>query len=1145
MSLQIIAGSSGAGKSYQVYQEIIQRAIAHPEQNFIVIVPEQFTMQTQKDLVRMHPQKVLLNIDILSFNRLAYRVFEEVGGNQYPLLEETGKSLVVQKVILDAVRKKELQVLAGTLEKNGAAGQMKSLLSEFMQYGIAPEQISEWITASGTDGLWERKLRDVQCIYQGFKDYLSAQYMTAEEMPEALCRVIGKSNFVKDSTVVLDGFTGFTPMQHLILAELMKLCREVAMVVTIDRREDPLRRDGQHRLFHMSKEMIRKAVKLAEENDCEVRKIRWIDGGEKGRFSQNEAMNFLEQNLFRYGKRNFPAEQQEIHITEAANPAGEMQWIAGMIRKLVREEGLMYREIAIVNGDMETYGKEAVVSLKAAGIPYFLDQKRSVLRSPMVEFVRAAMEMVCKSYSYESVFRFLKSGMTDMEPAEIDLLENYVLALGIRGRKQYEELWIRRPKNAEEPDMERINALRQKFCDMTADFAAGFAERNSTLRRKCEVLYGLLAAQKIQEKGYAQQCRFEESGNAVLAREYAQIYPMLIDLLEKLVEVLGEERMSLSAFRQLLETGLQETKIGLIPPGEDQVLVGDIERTRLKHIKVMFFAGVNEGWIPKPVNRKNMLSENDRERLKAMHVELSPDAREEMYQQRFYLYLTLTKPSKQLYLSYSRENPAGEAILPAYLIGMVRKLFPAIQIKGTEDPYQKLETDAGMQEILLAGLQKLDTLPVDGLFREIVQALAADAEPDPDDSDTGMVRELDFPQLLEAASMRNPTEGIGKWMARTLYGVVLKNSATRLENFAGCAFAHFAKYGLGLQEREIYEFTPADMGTILHAALEKYAKKLEERGLQWGKISDEDSKLISDEAVQEVVYDYGNKILQSSARDRYMIHRITSIMDRTIWALRAQIRQGKFEPMGAEIAFRADELQALNLMLESGEWLQLRGKIDRVDVCDEGGKRYLKIVDYKSGSTKLDLVQLYHGLQMQLMLYLNAILEAEEKKHPEQKVEPAGILYYNIKDPYVDASADEEALRKAFMKELKPNGLVRSERSVLELMDRMFGEGYSSEVIPAGMTKAGALSAYSTVANKENFRTMADFTNHKVRELGGRILAGETRADPYSNGEKKPCNYCPYKALCGFDEKIPGYQYRRIKKEENDDILKKMKEELE
>lgn len=1145
MALQIVAGGSGAGKSYKIYSELIQRSAEHPEQNFIVIVPEQFTMQTQKDLVRRHPNKGLLNVDVLSFNRLAYRVFGEVGGDRYPVLEETGKSLVVHKAILDASAGRELTVLKGTLEKSGAPDQMKSLISELMQYGVSPEQLTGWVEKSGPDSLLGRKLLDVQNIYRRFRDYLNEKYMTTEEMPEVLCRVIGKSAFVRGSTVVLDGFTGFTPMQHLVLAKLMKLCREVILIASIDPREDPAKKDGPHRLFHMSKVMIRKAVQIAGENGCEIRPVRWIDGKEKGRFCDAPALGFLEKNIFRYGRRVFNKEQQEIHLYEAANPAKEMRRIAEMIRNLIRREGLMYRDIAIVNGDMETYGKEAAAALDEAEIPYFLDQKRSVLRNPMVEFVRSALEMASRSYSYESVFRFLKSGMTDFTPEEIDVLENYVLAMGIRGRKQYESAWIRIPKGMRPAEMENINLLRQKFCEMTDDFAKGMSERNTTLRRKCEVLYALLTGQRIQQKGKEQQDIFEEQGNKALAGEYARIYPMLMALLDKMVEVLGNERMSLSAFRQLLETGLKETKIGLIPPGEDQVLVGDIERTRLKHIKVLFFAGVNDGWIPKPVSGNSVLSETDRSRLKEYDVELSPDAREEMYQQRFYLYLTLTKPSHGLYLSWSREDPSGEAMVPAYLIPMLRKMYTKLETE-TEDTYIRLETDEGIREILLEQLQKIDVIPADDVFRELVLDLAAREKKNREKGIIAERKEIaaDIPHILEAAAARNPIEGIGKMMAQALYGKVLSNSATRLENFAACAFAHFAGYGLGLKERENYVFTMADMGTILHSALEKYSKKLEAEGLKWSAVSDEQSRRILGEAVQEVVHDYGNTILYSSERNKYLVKRITALMDRTIWALRTQIRQGKFEPAGAEIAFRADELDALNFTLKNGGQLKLRGKIDRVDICDEGDCRYLKVVDYKSGATQLDLPALYNGLQMQLVLYMNAVLESEKKKDPEKKVEPAGILYYNIKDPYV-APGDDETLKKEFLSALKPNGLVRSEMNVLQLLDETIESSGKSDVIPVQLKKDGGLSSYSTAADIESFETLSKFADHKALQLGERILNGETAASPYSDGEKKPCTYCPYKGLCGFDEKIPGYGYRKIKKEDSIDVLKKMKEELE
>lgn len=1136
MSLQLIAGNSGSGKSHYIYEKIIRESVEHPERNYLMIVPEQFTMQTEKELVSLHPRKGILNIDVLSFNRLAYRVFEEVGGNTRPVLEETGKSLVLQKVVWD--RQKELKVLGGTLRKSGSIAQMKSLVSELLQYKVAPEDLEEWVPEQEGCRLLAWKLEDVKTVYRGFADYLSERYLTAEEVPEVLCGVIGKSRILKGSTVVLDGFTGFTPVQNQVIRELYGLCSRIYVVVTLDRREEPCRNDGPHRLFHMSRQMTRKLVDMARETGTEVLPVDWVVPGMNGRFAGNRPMHFLEQHLFRYDKHEFREEQEAISVWEAEDPAGELSHVAGTILRLIREEGYCYRDFALVTGDLPSYGRVAEAVFEAADIPFFLDQKHPVLMNPLVEFIRSAVDMVVQNFSYESVFRYLRCGLTDFTREETDRLENYVLALGIRGWKQYGERWVRMYRNMKPEEIGSLNGLRERFSSGLEEFVTGMRERKSTASRKTEVLYQLIVRNEVQKKLKLQEESFHALGEAAMEKEYAQIYGIVMNLLDKLVEVLGRERMGINAYQQILEAGFQETQIGLIPPGGDQVLVGDIERTRLKNVKVLFLAGINEGIIPKPVSKAGILSEVDREYLRSRSVELAPTAREEMYRQRFYLYLNLTKPSERLYLSYCKADAKGSALMPSYLIGVITRLFPGIRISKLaleRNVTDRLETSEGAMELFLEGIQNIRKGRTDVGFLELYRWYQKDGQ-----------RKKQLECLLQAAFYENPQTGIGRAVAKALYGGVLENSATRLEQFAACAFAHFLQYGLKLREREKYEFSAADMGTVMHETLEKFSEKLAGRGYRWAELTEEQRDLLVDESLEEIVHDYGNTILHSSSRNTYLITRVQNMMRCTVWALQEQIRKGAFEPGGFEISFAAeDHLDSINIDLSEDEKLKLRGRIDRMDRCETADKIYVKIIDYKTGNTTLDLLALYHGLQLQLAVYLNAAVELEQKKHPEKEVEPAGIYYYHIQDPFVTAgSVEDEKDQEEILKALKMDGLSRNEGEILSLLDRTVPPGGRSSVIPVGYNKSGSLAWYSKVAEKEDFEVIQRYTDRKIREIGRRMLAGETAVSPCLTEKRDSCAYCPYHGICGFDERIPGFSYRRLSKLSQEEIMKLMREEL-
>ena len=1133
MSLEIIAGSSGAGKSYTVYREIIAASLAHPDKQYLVIVPEQFTMQTQKELVRMHPRHGLLNVDVLSFHRLARRVFAEVGGNTLPVLEETGKSLVVQRVA--AARQKDLRVLGRILSRQGAVSQMKSLISELLQYGVTPEDLAGWQQDQG-ETLLARKLEDVRILYQAFRDQLEQAYLTTEEIPDVLCRVIGGSALLRGSHILLDGFTGFTPLQYKVLKELLLLADHVSVLITMDPAGDPLRKSPVHELFHMSRETARKCADLAKETRTEILPIRRIEDGGAGRFAASPALRFLEQHLFRYTAETYGECPEGIRLYEASDPRQEIRHTAAEIVRLVRENHLRWQDIAVLTGDPETYGSEAESQFRAAGIPCYLDRKHPVLTNPLVECVRAALRMIAKNYSYETVFRFLRCGLTNFAAEETDELENYVLALGIRGRKQYEETWVRLPKEPEPERLVYLNALRERFVSETRELHEKLHDRAGTVRTKTEAVYAFLAQYRTQEKIERLREKLLEAGEPVPAREYAQIYAAVMDLLDKIVEVLGGEKTGMAAYADLLDAGFAELRVGTVPPGEDQVLIGDIERTRLKKIRALFFVGINEGVVPRPVQTGGILSEIDRETLKNMHAELAPTAREEICRQRFYLYLAMTKPSEFLFLSYARTGGSGQALLPSYLIGAICRLFPEIPFSRCEeqpDPMEAMETEAGQMRLLLSGLQQIGVKDLSGPVRELLFRMQSRPE--------GAEK---LQQLLAAAGTRNARGGIGRDLAERLYGKELVNSATRLENFAGCAFAHFCRYGLQLKEREICGFTPADLGSVMHAALETYSLLLRREGLSWAGMTEEQRRSHADRALDETAAGYGNDILHSTGRNRYLTERLRDLLYRTVWALQKQVEQGRFRPADFEFRF-SDDLSTASFRLSDGAVMRLTGRVDRLDLCEKDGVRYVKILDYKTGSTQFDLNRLYQGLQLQLVLYLNAAVENEAKKHPGEPVEPAGVFYYHIDDPYIEAEQVPEELPEQILMELRPDGRCRSEEEVLGLFDEeLLAGARKSRVVPVERKKDGGFTAASRVADKETFALIREYAAYKAGELGGRILRGETAAAPYQYGERTACEWCPYHGVCGFDERLPGCRYTRLYKQTDEELYENMKRRL-
>lgn len=1132
MSLQFIFGDSGAGKSYTLYQKIIRESKERPKQKILVLVPEQFTMQTQKDLVTMHPDGGILNIDVLSFQRLAYRVFEETGTQVGKVLEETGKNLVLRKIAQE--HKDELKILGGNLKKTGYINEIKSLISELTQYAVTEEELERFTNASEKRPRLYWKLRDLQVLYKAFHAYLSDQYITAEELLEVLCRVVERSEVIRSSVIVMDGFTGFTPIQNKLLQNLMEHAKKVIVTVTIDSREDPYRLEGNHQLFYMSKKTISTLMGLAREAGITVEDAVTVKHSAQSRFGQESALFALEQNLFRLHRETFAKKQEQISIHLLRNPEEEVAWTAVQIRRMIREKGFHYRDFAVITGDMEAYGHCLERIFPEYEIPCFLDYKRSVLGNPFVEFLRALLEMTEQDFTYETVFRFLRSGLSGMRREETDLLENYVLALGIRGRKKWAGRFIRTYGSLTEEELLGIDELRRQFAELALPFGEVMRKKDADVRTRTTALYELVEKLEIQRKLAAFEERFKREGNQVLVKEYHQIYPIVMDLLDKLVDLLGEQKLSAREYREILEAGFAEARVGVIPPGVDQVVAGDMERTRLKDIKVLFFLGVNEGSVPKNTSRTGLLSDMEREQLKTQGMELAPTAREQAYIQRFYLYLNLTKPSHRLYVCCSLLDGSGKALRPSYLMNVLKGMFPDMELKK-EEGWQKeaYVTPKESIHLLIDGLRAYRAGEENERFYELYRWYAA-REP----------YKEKLSQLLEAAFARHTDSRLGRAVAHALYGTVLENSVTRLERYAACAYAHFLMYGLRLSQRDTYEFAPVDMGNIFHRTLELFSKRLEASSYTWTDIPEQLQEAWVEECIDLVTADYGNTILQSTARNAYAAERMKRMMKRTVWALGQQIGKGLFVPENYEISFSGvSDLDAVNITLSPEEQLRLQGRIDRMDICEDEKSVFVKVIDYKSGNTSFQLLSLYHGLQLQLVVYLNAAMELAAKEHPDKEIRPAGIFYYRIEDPVLELEAGAEAkdLNERVMEKLKLTGLVNRDPEVIQRLDRdMPGK---SSVLPLSYNKDGSLRAGSSVAAEQQFQALSSFVNRKIQKIGSEILEGRMEVNPYELKGKTACDYCAYRGVCGLDSKDEGYGFRRLKAFEDSAVWEQIEKE--
>lgn len=1128
MGLQLLLGGSGYGKSRFIYEEVLEMAAANPHINYIIIVPEQYTLQVQKKIISMHPDHVVMNIDVVSFGRLAYRVFDQLGYTLPVILEEAGKSMVIRRVMASC--QKELLVFKGQVSGAGFVNEMKSTISELLQYGALPEQLNTFAEAMDKQPLLQGKIKDITKIYEAFLDYIDQRYITTEDILNQLTLVVEKSELIKNTCFYLDEFTGFTPSQYELIGELLKYSQGMKIALTVDSREDVYTPGQPYGLFHLTRETIShlnyicRQLSISREEDIILKEAK--------RFEKNSPLGCLEQSIYRnrFLKAYTEENQNQVRLLRFNRPIDEIRFVAEEILRL-SHEGLRYREMAIVTGDLGTYGHLANWILEQAQIPCFVDETKDVLANGLAEFLRSLIEVLSKDFSYDAVFRFLKTGLTDIKFEDINRLENYVLATGISGFSIWSKDFERSYRGMEEGELPYINGVREQVMAWLMPVKEAFSVKPRTAKTCAMALIAFMEEHGIEEIMLKRAEAFMQQGQLALSKEYEQIYKVIVDILQRLMEIMQDEPMSLKVFSDVLDAGLNEAKVGIIPPGIDQVVVGDILRTRLEEVKVLFFVGVNEGVVPSAAKSGGLINDQDKGYLMDYDILLAPTGRQDTFTERFYIYSMLTKPSKHLYVSLASMDSDGKTLRPSGLIGRIQNVLPKASVEelvqGNEtidDTEIDIYGKPAVTQYIVKGLRQFKEQGVPKFWLDVYHWLK---------KENGL--DISVETLTDMAFYTYYGSKLSKAAVKALYGQRLENSVTTLERYATCAYSHFLNYGLHLQQRQEYHFEAPDMGLLFHSALEMFANKIKASEYNWHNLPEDTRQDLIHQCVGEIMDKKQYMILFDNFRNRFLVHRLTRMVERTVWALQKQIQRGDFEPKEVELKFDfKDPENALEVQLSEDRVMGMKGVIDRLDECETDTDIYVKVIDYKTGTRKFDLAALYYGLQLQLVVYMEAAMKLRDKDAKGKNVVPAGVLYYNISDPFikVDSACDtnenyQEHIEREVLKALSMKGLVNSDIDIIKMMDKNI-DGQST-TIPVALNKNGTLSKKSSTASDYEFKKLFEYTNEKIKDIGNHIIEGDIEANPYSMSSKKTgCDYCPYKAVCGFDSKLPGHNYRKL-----------------
>ena len=1102
MSVEFVLGPARSGKTTAIQQEISLRSRQEPERKILYVVPEQMTLSAQQALLALHPDHGVLNTEILSFNRLAHRVFEETGMVTDKILDDMGKSMVLYKIACD--HQEELSYYRASVRQRGFIGQMKIMMTELYQYGVGDDQLRQLAESQPEDSILRAKWQDIQTIRRYFEEYTAREMISSEQLLDILAGRIGQSRLVEGALIYFDDFNGFTPQQYRVLEGLIRRAERVTFCLSMTPGAWKMAQSVQQwqelpmTLFRETQKTLIKLQSMARKGRIPYR-CRWTDAA-----GEPSALQTLREGLFLPGTPRWEQPQQAVFAQIADNPKAELDQLMHEVLHLVRSEGYRYRDIAVIAGDPEGCGHALRRKLELYQIPCYMDQKTDILLNPYAQLIVQSLKMVWNGCAYESVFSFLKTGLTPLEPEQVDEWENQALRENWRGAPQY----IRELRRREE-----WTGAGMLADALEAFFAASAGEKRTAgerLKALEELLLALEADRRMQEKSEA----FREEGRLLKAMEYERMPELLKAVRERAAEVMGDLPMGAAEFSHIMDLGLEQCRMGTLPPSLDQMIVGDMERTRLGQIKVLFVIGFQDGSFPKADRAPGLLTRRERETSSSL-AELAPVQREDLMQQYLQLYTLLGKASDRVYFSCHRGSGNGQLQNPALLWKRLESLLPL-------NPWPDRSGELTLPQPCLTEHSGRLSEPLKRWYRE--------------NGSRDLIRKLE-----EARREQVPRESLSPDTVRELMDLQNRScSVSQIEQYARCPFSYFLRYGLRLKEREKPEVRSLDDGNVLHEILEEAGEWFaglwgEEAGPGEQELKDYVAELYENKKEEYAVY-------QTTGRYRYYWNKLQKTASYAIDVLNEQLSAGDFKPEAFEWTFGRGRTRPLEIPLEGGGSLKLQGKIDRVDVLNRQDGSYLRIIDYKSGSTTYKEEEIYAGLQLQLPIYMEAARESGAFG-ADGPVKPAGIFYFHL-TPKIQKGKDglsPEEKKENRLAEARLDGLLLEDQVIAEKMDRSLLT--KPRVLRARISQEGRFYKGDKTATERQFARLGRFARGKVAQAAEEIRQGRMPALPVQTAGQRVCSFCEFRGACRYDPGLPGAQVRKMEKLDADEFWSRLEQE--
>ncbi|RKQ31303.1 helicase-exonuclease AddAB subunit AddB [Oceanobacillus halophilus] len=1164
MGLRFIIGRSGTGKSGRMLDEIKEKQMHDPlGKPIFYIVPDQMTFQQEYTLFNDKELQGSIRAQVVSFSRLAWRILQETGGATKQFISSVGIQMMLRKIIEE--KQGEWRTFNKAMEKQGFLKQLEEMITEFKRYQVTPEVLKAQLEhmrmfvhkEPGEEAL-AQKLEDLFYIYDKLVLALENQYIDSEDQLQLLAEKVKESKLLQGAEIYLDGFHRFTPQELQVVEQLMRTCQSITVTLTLD---DPNKDANELDLFYQTTETYQVLQQIAFENDIPINDtIRMLP--EKGKFRHRAHFAHLEQY---FETRPAPAfkEKAPIQLAEAVHPRAEVEGAAQEILRLVRDENYRFQDIAVFIRQSEVYHDLIHTIFDDHDIPVFIDEKRTMLNHSLIEFIRSVLDIVEGNWRYDAIFRVLKTGFIPQSDEEypltndaIDELENYCLEYGIRSRERWfgnKEWKFQRFRgfeqavqtNHERETQIRINRYRKQVVLALGEFDEKIRQA-ITVKELCELIYMLLEKVGAPNRLERMRTYYDEEGLLEKGREQEQVWSAVIQLLDEMVQIAGEEEMTISTFSKALNAGFETLSFSHVPPSIDHVIVGSIDRSRISGIKCAFLLGVNEGSWPMKPSGDGMISEEERERLKEQGVQLADSSKRQLLDDWFYMYLSFTAAKDRLWISYPLSDEEGKARMPSQLVKRMEDLFPKnaehMLLQDPDELYEAerfITTPVKTRSALTSQLSRTRKgYPIQNIWWHVLNWYV----------DNHSKKSTTY-KILQSLYYQNKPMDLTPDTVEELYPKEIKASVSRLESYYRCSYQHFAKYSLKLEERKTYKLDAPDIGMLFHEAIKIITEWIQAEGRDYSQLNQNDANNYAGRAVGNLAPILQHQILHSSNRHKYISQKLQEIIARATFILSEQARRSNFSPVGLELGFGiGEDLPPLSMKLPNGYELLLRGRIDRIDKATNVDDLYLRIIDYKSSSKGLNLVEVYYGLALQMLAYLDVVITHSEK-WLQQKATPAGVLYFHVHNPMISKNGKIELdkVNEEIFKKFKMKGLLLSDTEIVKMMDTTFEEAngrIKSDVIPAGLKKDGDFDKDSKVAEGETFSQLQNHIHHLMKQAGIDITSGGVHLNPYQDKDKNiPCTYCPFLSVCQFDSMLEENNYRKLKAMKDEEILEKISKE--